>query len=62
VLEALLDVGEAPAEDLARRTGVHGDDVTAALDRLVALRYADRRGPAREGAAEVYRPVARSAR
>jgi len=38
VLEALLDARAPPAADLARRTGARGADVTAACDRLVALR------------------------
>ncbi len=56
VLEALLAVGEAPAEELARRVGLGELDLTAALDRLVGLGYTARRD---EGGA-VYQPVARS--
>jgi len=48
VLEALFELGEALAEDLAPRSGVRGDDLTVALDRLVGLGYAviARRNPA----------------
>jgi circadian clock protein KaiC len=56
VLRALLDLGEAPVEELGRRSGVREAELTAALDRLISLRYADRR--TEDGA--VYRPVARS--
>ena len=59
VLEALIDRGETPAEELARRTGMHGDDLTAALGRLVALGYAERR---EEEGGTVYRPMASASR
>ncbi len=56
VLEALLELGEAPVEEVARRSGARGADLAAALDRLAGLGYAVRRD---EGEA-VYQPVARS--
>ncbi len=59
VLEALLDLGEAPVKDLARRSGAHGDALTGALDRLVYLHYATRRD---DESGTIYRPVARSPR
>ncbi len=54
VLHALVELGEASVEGLARRSGVPEAALSAALDRLVALHYAERRAedPA------VYRPVA----
>ncbi len=55
-LEALLELGEAPSEEVARRVGLSEGALAAALDRLVGLGYAVRRD---EGRA-VYRPVARS--
>ena len=57
VLRALLEAGEAPAETLARRTGLPESDLAAALDRLVGLAYASSH---EEEARTVYRPVARS--
>ena len=56
VLRALLDLGAAPAEALAQRSGVAEAELDAALDRLVALGYAT----PREGAGAVYQPVARA--
>ena len=55
VLRALLDLEEASVEELARRSGVAGVELTAALDRLVALRYAIRK----EEAGTAYQPRAR---
>ena len=52
VLRALLDLGQAPAEELTRRSGVAQADLSAALDRLVDLGYAERR----EEDGTVYRP------
>ncbi len=56
VLEAVLEVREATVGDLERRTGLGEADLTAALDRLVGLGYAERR----QDAGAVYRPAARS--
>jgi len=56
VLEALLELGEASLEELARRGGVRGDDLTRALDRLVGLHYIAWRDEDKT----IYRPVARS--
>jgi len=58
VLGALLELGEAPAAELARRIGLGEADLTAALDRLTGLGYTGQRD---EGET-VYRPVARSPR
>jgi hypothetical protein len=55
VLRALLDLGQAPADELARRSGVAEADLTAELDRLVGLGYVERR----EEGGTVYRPMAR---
>ena len=55
VLRTLLDLGQAPAEELARRSGVAQADLSAALDRLVGLGLAERR----EEGGTVYRPMAR---
>ncbi len=55
VLQALLERREAPAAELARRSGVSEAGVTAALDRLVHLHYIQQ-----DGDGSVYRPVARS--
>src|ERR671939_33156 len=52
VLRALRDLRQAPADELARRSGVAQADLTAALDRLVSLGYAARR----EEGGTVYRP------
>ena len=60
LLEALLDLGEAAADALARRVGLAEPDLTAALARLVDLGYADRQDGAGGGA--VHRAVARSPR
>jgi len=57
VLEALFELGEASAGDLQRRTGLGEADLTAALDRLVGLRYIVRR---EEDAGGIYVPIARS--
>ena len=56
VLRTLRDLGQAPAEELARRSGVAEADLTAALDRLVSLGYAARR----EEGGTVYRPSSRA--
>lgn len=56
VLRALLDRGLATVAELASRTGIEGAELTDALDRLVALRYAVRQ----EEAGASYRAVARS--
>ena len=56
VLRALRDLGQAPAEELARRSGVAEADLTAALARLVGLGYAERR----EEGGTVYRPSSRA--
>jgi circadian clock protein KaiC len=55
VLRALLDLGEASVEVLAWRTGVMEANLTAALDRLVDLRYAEQQ----EEPGAIYRPAAR---
>jgi circadian clock protein KaiC len=58
VLQALIELGEAPAERLAERVGLReGPDLTATLQRLIGLGYAvqlDARSPLR------FRPVAQS--
>jgi circadian clock protein KaiC len=60
VLRALLELGEAPVAELARRSGLpEGADLTAALDRLVLLMYAVRLEG--DGGAS-YRAVAREMR
>ena len=56
VLRALRDLRQAPADELARRSGVVEVDLTAALDRLGGLGYAERR----EENGTVYRPMARA--
>jgi circadian clock protein KaiC len=56
VLRALRDLRQAPAGELARRSGVAEADLTAALDRLVGLGYAERR----EEGGTVYRPSSRA--
>ena len=56
VLRTLRDLGQAPAEELARRSGVAEADLTVALDRLVGLGYAARR----EEGGTVYRPSSRA--
>src|SRR5437763_1113744 len=58
VLQALIELREAPSEAVARRTGLPGPELAAALDRLVGLDYAVRLG---RGARAAYRPVARLA-
>jgi circadian clock protein KaiC len=57
VLQALIELQEAPAEEVARRTGLRRPDLTRALDRLVRLNYAIE--VVAEGR-KVYRPVARA--
>ena len=60
VLQALIELGEAPAEVLARRIGLpEGPGLTAALDRLVSLSYAIRLD---EDTHTSYWPVAQSLR
>lgn len=54
VLRALLELGEAEAQALGRRSGLGGPDLAAALARLVALGYAAQQEP---GGA--YRPTMR---
>jgi circadian clock protein KaiC len=57
VLQALLELQEAPATELGRRTGLRADALlTAALDRLISLKYAIRVEHA--SAPATYRPVA----
>ncbi len=56
ILQALLELQEAAESALARRSGVSEAHVTAALDRLVRLGYAQQSDEA-EG---LYRPIARS--
>jgi len=55
ILQALLELQEASEAALARRSGVGRSDLTAALERLIYLGYAQR-GDEAEG---LYRPVAR---
>ena len=55
VLQALLELQEASVAEVARRSGVGRSDLTAALDRLIYLGYAQR-GDEAEG---LYRPIAR---
>lgn len=57
VLQALLELEEAPAAALAQRTGLRDPELAGALERLVSRNYANRR---QEAAGEIYRPVARS--
>ncbi|MBI3977584.1 MAG: AAA family ATPase [Chloroflexi bacterium] len=57
VLQTLLDLGQASAEETAARTGLRRPDLTRALDRLLALNYAIR---VQEEGRAVYRPVARA--
>ena len=54
VLRALIELGEAPAATLTRRTGLSEADLSAALDRLVSLTYTVRVA----GAGGAYRAVA----
>jgi DNA-binding MarR family transcriptional regulator len=56
VLRALRDLRHAPADELVRRSGVAQADLSAALDRLVGLGYAERR----EEGGTVYRPSSRA--
>ncbi len=56
VVQALIGLGEAPAEALARQTGLRSARVARALDRLVELGYA---AQLRRDDTIVYRPVAR---
>jgi circadian clock protein KaiC len=55
VLQALVELREAPADELARRTGLQPASMKRALRRLVALRYALR---VVEEGRTVYRPMA----
>ena len=58
VLQALIEMREAPPQALAQRIGLpEGPILTSALDRLVSLNYAIKRDEA-EGA--IYRPVAKA--
>jgi circadian clock protein KaiC len=58
VLQALIELRDAPAQALAQRIGLpEGPILTSALDRLVSLNYAIKRDEA-EGA--IYRPVAQA--
>jgi circadian clock protein KaiC len=54
LLRVLEELGEARAAALGRRTGLGRAPLAAALDRLVALRYASRAG---DGGRATYRPV-----
>ena len=42
VMTALLEVGEASVEDLARRTGLRREVLARALSRVAALEYASK--------------------
>ena len=55
VREALVALGKAPMEEVARRSGMRGEVLIAALDRLVRLGYALQG----DEAETIYRPVAR---
>ncbi len=58
VLQALIELGPAPAEALARRTGLpEGASLIVMLDRLVSLSLAVTRT---EGGRTVYQPVAQA--
>ena len=58
VLQALIDLGEAPAAAVAQRTALpEGPALTAMLDRLVSLSFAAARS---EAGRTIYRPVARA--
>lgn len=57
VLVALLELGEASNEELTRRSGMEGDELAAALDRLLALKYATRRNRGEGEGGTVYRPA-----
>jgi circadian clock protein KaiC len=58
VLQALIELREAPAEALAQRTALpEGPALTAMLDRLVSLNFAVSH---EEGGRTIYRPVARA--
>ncbi|MEI7768950.1 MAG: ATPase domain-containing protein [Chloroflexales bacterium] len=58
VLQALLELGEAPLDLLARRVGLpEGPILTAAIERLISLGYATRRDASDRTS---YRPVAQS--
>ena len=59
-LQALFELGEAPAGDVERRAGLGEADLIVALDRLVALGYVERRTG--DGDGRMYRPVARPTR
>ncbi len=58
VLQSLIELGEAPAEVLARRIGLpDGPILAAALDRLIRLTYAIQLD---DGSSTRYRPVAQA--
>jgi circadian clock protein KaiC len=58
VLQALIELREAPTQALAQRIGLpEGPILTAALDRLIGLNYAARRD---EATGAIYRPVAQA--
>ncbi len=60
VLRALVELGEAPAAVVARRSGLSDDDaLAAALARIVHLQYA---GMVQEGDNTIYRGVAQAGR
>ena len=60
VLRALVDLGEAPAAEVARRAGLSDDTaLAAALDRIVRLRYAV---TVQEAHGPIYRAVAHARR
>lgn len=57
VLVALLELGESAIEGLAQRSGMEGDDLVAAVDRLVALKYAIRWNGGEGESGIVYQPT-----
>ncbi len=59
VLRALVELGEAPAAVIARRSGLSDDAALAALARIVHLHYAV---VLHEGATTTYRGVAQTGR
>jgi circadian clock protein KaiC len=59
VLRALVELGEAPATVIARRSGLSDDVALAALGRIVHLHYAVM---LQEGATTIYRGVAQAGR
>lgn len=58
VFQTLIELREAPASALAQRIGLpDGPIMAAALDRLLSLNYATKRG---EATSAIYRPVAQA--